>query len=100
MTEHTAGVFHFVDKGTLRPQKSLRLAGQASGIAQANGRFFVANRATRSVDVLDARGRLLYHLGGRTGEFSSVNDLAVDTDVAGGIVYVLDTKAAMVRLFV
>jgi len=99
VTDYYTGAVHLVDKSTLQPRKSLHLSGQATGVALLNGRYFVGNKATRSVDVLDNQGQLLYHLGGHTGEFSSVNDLAVDPDVAAGIVYVLDTKSALVRIF-
>lgn len=99
VTDYVTGDFQRVDKTTLRTIKNFNLAGQATGIAWHDGHFFVGNKATRSVDVFGSQGKRLYQLGGRTGEFASVNDLAIGMTVTGNIVYVLDTRTAVVRLF-
>lgn len=86
-----------VDKATLRPLAGFNLFRNPSGVAFSEDTFFVGNQSTGSVDVFDATSKFLYYLGGNPGEFLQVNDLAVDATT--GIVYVLDTKAAVIRLY-
>lgn len=99
VSDYNGEALHLLDKSSLEPLQSLRIKGKPTGVAFFQGRYYVGNRSTRSVDVLDTDGALLFHFGGQTGVFQQVNDLAVVTSGAEPLVYVLDTGAAEIRIF-
>jgi len=100
VSDYTENKFCLLDKNSLEITMCFAAKGQPTGVVYTEndgGLYFVGNRSVCSVDVFDAQGQFIYHLGGTTGVFKSVNDLAVDSDAR--VVYVLDTKAKVVRLF-
>jgi len=96
VSDTRSNALHLVDAASLAVERSIRLAGRPSGVAQFNGRIFVGNRTTGRVDVLELDGTVLFHLGD-PGEFPQVNDLAIDE--RSGTVYVLDTSTAVVKAY-
>ena len=65
----------------------------------ASGRLFLGEEGTGSVSAYDAEGTGLYSFGIGEGEFQVPNHIAVDSSVAGDSVYVVDSKASVVRLY-
>ncbi|MBE0501843.1 MAG: NHL repeat-containing protein [Desulfuromonadales bacterium] len=100
ITDFGANKFCTVDKLSLQIVNCFSAKGKPTGIAYADykgGRYFVGNRSVRSVDMFDSHGSFIGHLGGGTGLFGLVNDLAINR--ADGSVYVLDSKAAIVSIY-
>ena len=100
VTDFSENKFCQVDMDTLAVTNCFAAMGKPSGIAYADylgGRYFVGNRSVRSVDIFDAQGNFLKHLGGKTGLFDLVNDLAVNED--DEFVYVLDSKSARIDVY-
>lgn len=88
---------YLVEKSTLEPLESIPFAGEPTGIARIGNKYFVGNQQSKSIDVLNKKGKFLYYLGGRPVLFHQINDIAVDT--ARGRIYGLDTQAAVVKAF-
>jgi len=86
-----------VDRQSLEPIEGIRVSGRPTCVAYSAGKFFVGNRTTGSVDVLDRHGNFLYYLGGQANLFGQVNDLAIDEQL--GLVYVVDAKHPGIRVF-
>ena len=100
VTDYTRNQFCLVDAGSLVTMTCFPAKGQPTGIAYADydgGRFYVGNKSVRSVDMFDRQGNFLGHVGGRTGLFGKVNDLAYDP--FGQQLYVLDAANRTVHLF-
>ena len=70
------------------------------GIAvDAQGTIYVAEEKTGSVSVLDAQWHLLYQLGAGAGEFLLPNHIALAPGTASHTVYVSDSRANEVRVY-
>lgn len=71
------------------------------GIAvDAQGKIYLAEEQTGSVSVFDAQWVFLYKLGQGNGEFQLPNHIALDPAFSGGTVYVSDSKANLVKVYV
>lgn len=97
VSDYAGQAIHLVDKQSLEPIQSITLKGQPTGVISSGGQYYVANKSTRSIDVLDAHGKLLYHLGSQTGLFLQIND--IDIDELNGLIYAVDTKAGLIKVF-
>lgn len=86
-----------LNKASLEVTGGFQVRGKPIGAVHASGRYFVANRTAQSVDVYSEEGEFLYAFGSGDGAFQQVNDLAHDAALA--LIYVLDAKAALVRVF-
>ena len=97
VSDYAGQAIHLVDKQSLEPIQSISFKGQPTGVLSSGGQYYVANKSTRSIDVLDAQGNLLYHLGSQTGLFLQIND--IDIDELNGLIYAVDTKAGLIKVF-
>lgn len=100
VSDYTENRFCTVDKTSLDIVQCFSAKGQPTGVAYADyngGRFFVGNKSVRSVDIFDAQGTFLGHVGGGTGLFQQVNDLTIDA--VNERLYILDSKAAVVNVY-
>lgn len=87
-----------------RVVRMLSIPGKPVGIAWGWGRIFVGNDTTRSVEVYNRSGRLMYTLG-EAGQIGRPSDIAVDSkrklvfvsDAKGGRVLVYDQRGALLR---
>ncbi len=71
------------------------------GIAvDAQGKIYLAEEQTGSVSVFDAQWGLLYKLGQGNGEFQLPNHIALDPAFPGDTVYVSDSRANLVKVYV
>lgn len=100
VTDYTENKFCQIDKTTLAVTTCFQAKGQPTGVAYADykgGRYFVGNKSVRSVDIFDAAGNFLGHVGGKTGLFEQVSDLAIDE--ISRVVYILDLKSARIDAY-
>jgi len=100
VTDYNANRFCLVDAGSLETLTCFAAKGQPTGIAYADydgGRFYVGNKSVRSVDMFDRQGTFLGHVGGKTGLFGKVNDLAFDP--FGQKLCVLDAATRTIHLY-
>jgi len=100
VSDYTENRVCLVDETTLAVSFCFPTKGQPTGVAYSDydgGRYYVGNRSVGSVDIYDARGAFLGHLGGRTNLFGRVNDLAVDP--VKQRVLVLDSATREIRQF-
>ena len=71
------------------------------GIAvDVQGKIYLAEEGTGSVSVFSEQWNLLYKLGQGNGEFQLPNHIALDAGSAGNTVYVSDSKANTVRVYI
>jgi len=100
VTDYNANRFCLVNAGSLETLTCFAAKGQPTGIAYVDydgGRFYVGNKSVRSVDMFDRQGNFLGHVGGKTGLFGKVNDLAFDP--FGQQLCVLDAATRTVHLY-
>jgi DNA-binding beta-propeller fold protein YncE len=100
VTDYSEDKFCLIDKSTLAVSSCFTAKGQPTGIAYVDfdgGRYYVGNKSVRSVDIYDAQGNLLGHLGGSIGLFGRVNDLAYDS--VDQQLFVLDSERKEIKLY-
>ena len=64
------------------------------------GRIYLAEEQTGSVSVFESHWGLLYKLGLGNGEFQLPSHIALDAASAGNAVYVSDSKANLIKVYV
>jgi len=78
----------------LSVRKYFEVDGKPLGVAWGQGKIFVGNETTQSVEVYNRNGKLLYDLGMAV---TSPTDIAVDND--RNMVFVSDTQEQVVKVF-
>lgn len=97
VVDHLGDRVFQLDQDGLGVIDSFPTAASPAGVVKFKSRLLVAAQGPGSVSVYSLGGDLLYQLGQGAGEFRRPNGLAVN--VAAALIYVVDLKAAHVRVF-
>ncbi len=60
---------------------------------------YVGDQSTGRVEIFDAQWQMAGALGGGTGEFAAVTDVAIDPDLGLGLVFVADGGADLIKVY-
>ncbi len=100
VTEPSAGEVVVFDAFGRKVDGRGGFAGPLGIAIDQQGSIYLAEEASGSVTVFDADWNPRYKLGVGDGEFLMPNHIAIDPDVDGGRVYVSDSRANLVKVYV